>query len=239
MMRQGYDESPLNPVPPVVWALALPMIAVEASLGLAQLGFLGGSSGGDAALAMRQIAVERTAYVPDMLLHMWKTGRADLQQMLRLLTYSFVHYSLMQAVFVIVFILALGNMVASQFRPWAALVLFFGSAIGGAVIYTGISGLFPHIRFQPLIGGFPAVYGLVGAFTYLLWVRLGQQNANRFRAFGLIGMLLLFQLVFGILFQDGNVTWIAEIAGFMTGFMLSFLLIPGGYQRIRQLIRQR
>lgn len=239
-MRQGYDESPLNPVPPVVWALALPMIAVEAAFGLAQLGFLGGGNGGGgAALAMRQIAVERTAFVPEMLLRMWQTGHADLQQMARLLTYPFVHYSLMQAVFAIVFILALGNLVASQFRPWAAIALFFGSALGGALVYTAIAGLFPQWRFQPLIGGFPAVYGLVGAFTFLLWTRLGQQNANRFRAFGLIGMLLLFQLVFGILFQDGNTAWIAEIAGFVTGFMLSFVLIPGGYRRIRQMIRQR
>ena len=59
------------------------------------------------------------------------------------------------------------------------------------------------------------------------------------RAFTLIGMLLLFQLVFGILFQDGSLTWIAEVAGFISGFLLSFLLIPGGMERIRQQLRQR
>ena len=41
-MRQGYDESPLNPVPAVVWALILPMVACEVVFGLAQLGFAGG-----------------------------------------------------------------------------------------------------------------------------------------------------------------------------------------------------
>ena len=134
---------------------------------------------------------------------------------------------------------ALGNLIASQFRPWAVVVLFFGSAIGGALIYTLFAGLLPQWRFQPLIGGYPAVYGFVGAFTFLLWTRLGQQNANRMRAFTLIGMLLAFQLVFGILFQDGSLTWIAEIAGFACGFLLSFVLVPGGIGRVMRQIRQR
>ena len=34
-MRPGYDESPINSLPPVVWALALPMIASEVVFGLA------------------------------------------------------------------------------------------------------------------------------------------------------------------------------------------------------------
>ena len=46
-MRPGYDESPLNPVPPVIWALVLPMIAFEAYFGLGQLGFIGGGQPGD------------------------------------------------------------------------------------------------------------------------------------------------------------------------------------------------
>ena len=119
------------------------------------------------------------------------------------------------------------------------IALFFGSAILGALVYTLVAGLLPQFQFRPLIGGYPAVYGLVGAFTFLLWTRLGQENANRMRAFTLIGMLLAFQLVFGILFQDGNTTWIAEVAGFAAGFGLSFVLIPGGVARVLRQIRQR
>lgn len=239
-MRPGYDESPFNPVPAVVWILVLPMIAAEAVFGLALTGFLNNGLGGQgAALAMRQVAAERTAFVPEMVLRMWQFGTLDLRQAARILTYPFIHLSLMHALFVIVFALALGNMIANQFRPWAVIVLFFGSAIGGALVYTLVAGLFPQLRFQPLIGGYPAVYGFVGAFTFLLWLRLGQENANRMRAFSLIGMLLLFQLVFGILFQDGNKTWIAEVAGFASGFLLSFVLVPGGITHLMRQIRQR
>lgn len=237
-MRPGYDESPLNPVPPVIWALVLPMIATEAYFGLGQLGFMGGGQPG-AGLGLRLILAERTAYVPEALLRLWQLGMLQLDQSWRILTYSFVHLSITHALFVVVFTLALGNLIAHQFRPWAVLALFFGSAIGGALIYTLAAGLLPQLRFQPLIGGYPAVYGFVGAFTFLLWTRLGQQNANRMRAFTLIGMLLLFQLVFGIIFQDGSLTWIAEIAGFGCGFLLSFVLVPGGIARVMRQIRQR
>ncbi|MFT4012903.1 MAG: rhomboid family intramembrane serine protease [Paracoccus sp. (in: a-proteobacteria)] len=237
-MRPGYNESPLNPVPAVVWALVLPMIACEAVFGLAQLGFAGGGGPG-AGLAMRQVAVERTAYIPELVLRLWQMKLFLLDESWRILTYSFVHLSAMHALFVIVFCLALGNMVASQFRPWAVIVLFFGSAIGGALVYTLVVGLLPQFRFQPLIGGYPAVYGLVGAFTFLIWTRLGQENANRMRAFTMIGMLLAFQLVFGLLFQSGNTTWIAEVAGFAVGFLLSFVVVPGGVARVMRQIRQR
>lgn len=239
-MRPGFDESPLNPVPAVVWILCLPLIASEAVFGLARLGFINNGMGGSgAALAMRQIAAERVAFAPEMLLQMIQQRVFIPELAIRILTYPFIHISLLHALFVGVFILALGNLIASQFRPWAVIVLFFGSAIGGALVYTAFSALFPGTRFMSLIGGYPAVYGFVGAFTFLLWTRLGEQNANRMRAFSLIGMLLLFQLVFGILFQDGSLTWIAEVAGFISGFLLSFLLIPGGMERIRQQLRQR
>ena len=234
-MRPGYDESPINSLPPVVWALALPMIASEVVFGLGQMGFIGGNAG----VGLRLNAIEMAAYFPQIPARMWELGIFSPRQAARILTYPFIHGSLTHALFVIVFTLALGNLLARQFRPWAVLALFFGSAIGGALVYTLVAGLLPQFRFQPLIGGYPAVYGFVGAFTFLLWTRLGQENANRLRAFTLIGMLLAFQLVFGILFQDGSLTWIAEIAGFGCGFLLSFVLVPGGIARVMRQIRQR
>ena len=236
-MRPGYDESPLNPVPAVIWVLVLPMIAFEAYFGLGQLGFLGGGQPG-AGMALRQFAAERTAYVPDFVLRMWQIGVFVPDQGWRILTYPFVHLSITHALFVIVFTLALGKMVAEQFRPWALLALFFGAAVGGALIYT-VFGLLAGVDLAPLYGGYPAVYGLVGAFTFLLWVRLGMEHANRLRAFTLIGMLLLFQLVFGLAFGNAGYSWIAEVGGFCVGFLLCFWLVPGGVSRAIAALRRR
>lgn len=233
-MREGMNESPINLLPLVVWLLALPMIAGEAIFALGRVGLIGGAQG----ITLRSIAVERFAYAPEMIKRMWDVGAVNFGQVYRILTYSFVHYSFTHAVFVIVFTLALGNMVASNFRPWAVLALFFGSSIGGALVYTIFSVYYPG-RIAPLVGGYPAVYGMVGAFTFLLWTRLAAANANRARAFTLIGMLLLFQLVFGLLYGSAGYGWIAELSGFAIGFGLSFLVVDGGMARALRHLRQR
>ena len=65
----------------------------------------------------------------------------------------------------------------------------------------------------------------------------GEETA--LRAFSLVGLLLAFQLVFGLLFGSAGYAWVAEIAGFVTGFALSFLLVPGGLRDVRERIRHR
>ncbi|SEN14968.1 Rhomboid family protein [Paracoccus alcaliphilus] len=233
-MNHATHETPINPLPPVVWMLALPVIAAEAVFALGQAGLVGGADG----IGLRLSAVGQAAYLPDALPWMVRTGQFDPMLALRLLTYPFVHMSLTHALFVLVFLLALGNMVARMFRPVALLVLFFGSAIGGALVYTALSLWLPG-QAMPLIGGYPAVYGLIGAFTFVLWTRLEQMQGNRMRAFTLIGLLMLFQLTFAILFGGMGYGWLAEIAGFATGFCLSFVLVDGGVARVLRQIRQR
>lgn len=227
-------QSPLNPLPPVLWALALPVIVLELVFALGQWGVIGGAQG----VGLRLEAIQMAAFPPELAQRAWGLGIVDGSQLYRALSFSFVHVSLTHALFVVVFTLALGNMVAQNFRPWAVLALFFGSAIGGALVYAAIQPLLGG-RPAALIGGYPAVYGLVGAFTFLLWTRLAAQNANRLRAFVLIGMLLLFQLVFGLVYGPQGQGWIAEISGFGVGFLLSFLLVDGGMGRALAQIRQR
>ncbi|MRX49639.1 rhomboid family intramembrane serine protease [Paracoccus sp. S-4012] len=232
-MHHGYDESPFNPLPLVVWALVLPAVASEAVFALNSAGFTGGGIG------LRGRALELAAYPPEMALRMWQWGVMVWDQSYRILSYPFIHYGFTHAAFVVVFTLALGKVLSETFRPVGVLGLWFGCTIGAALIYTTIAALLPGIRFAPLVGGFPPVYGFVGAFTFLLWARLGQIGGNRMRAFSLIGMLLLFQLTFGLIFGGAGTSWIAEIAGFCLGFGLSFVLVPGGPARVRRALRQR
>lgn len=233
-MRDGLTESPLNPLPAVIWLLALPVIASEALFGLGRMGLIGGAEG----VGLRLAGMQLTAFAPEMVQRMWGLGAIDWDQLYRLLSYSFVHVSITHALFVLVFTLALGNLVAREFRPWAVVALYLGSAVGGAIVYTAALSLMQG-RPAPLVGGYPAVYGLVGAFTFLIWTRLAAVNANRLRAFALIGMLLAFQLVFGVFFGGAGYGWIAEIAGFAVGFGLSFLLVDGGVARALRQIRTR
>jgi membrane associated rhomboid family serine protease len=224
------NAPPLNPLPPVVWALALPIIAMEIVLGLAGRSLIGGAEG----VGWRLQALERFAYSPEFMRYLVGTGQYPLDGLHRLLTYPFVHGSTVHAVFVVVILLALGKMVGEVFRWWAVLAVFLGSAVAAAGIYTAV---LPGVS-QPLVGGYPAVYGLIGAFTFLLWVRLAAGGANRYRAFTLVGFLLGAQLLFGMLF-GGGWEWVADLAGFATGFLMSFVVSPGGWRRVVERLRQR
>lgn len=221
-------ENPVNPLPVVVWLLALPIVALELVFGLGQIGVMGDPT----AIGWRLQAMERFAFFPQILRAMWEAGDWPPLHLMRMVTYVFVQGSVTQAVFVVAILLALGKMVGEVFHPLAVLAVFVMSAVTGAVVYTLIPGME-----VPLIGGFPAVYGMIGAFTFLLWVKLAGSGAQ-YRAFSLIGLLLGVQLLFAAFFGTGF-SWVADLAGFAAGFLMSFVVSPGGTRAVLARIRQR
>lgn len=220
-------ESPVNPLPPVIVALFLVIMGVEITLSLGARGILGGPT----AVGWRLDAIQTYAFSGKIFDWMWQSGQWPFEHVMRFVTYSFVHTSFTHALFVSVMLLALGKMVGEVFSPLATLVVFIVPAIVGALVYAVVLN-----DDTPLVGGFPGVYGMIGAFTFLLWLRLGQMGAQQLRAFSLISVLMGLQLVFGLLFGIQN-DWLAEVSGFATGFALSFLLIPGGWARLREKLR--
>ncbi|MEI4473157.1 rhomboid family intramembrane serine protease [Frigidibacter sp. MR17.24] len=228
-MNEPRGESPLNPIPPVVWALFLPVAAMEIVLSAGGSGLVGGAG----AIGWRLDALQRFSFSPQLFRWMLENGHWPPGQLVRILTYPFVHGSMTHALFVAVFLLALGKMVAEVFSALAVVTVFVVAAIAGALVYTVIPGDLP-----PLYGGYPPVYGLIGAFTFILWQRLGAVQANQYRAFSLIGFLLGIQLVFGLIFGG---TWqtVSEIAGFAAGFLVSFVVAPGGWRAVLRRLRAR
>jgi membrane associated rhomboid family serine protease len=192
-----------------------------------------GLVGGPEAVGWRLDAVQRFAFYPGPMRQMIDQWTFPPDQLTRIVTYPVIHVSFTHALFVIVILLAIGKMVGEVFRWWAVLVVFFGAAIAGALAYT----LIPGLR-APLIGGYPPVYGLIGGFTFLLWVNLAAVGANKYRAFSMIGFLLGIQLVFGLIF-GGGWEWVADLSGFLAGFFLSFVVSPGGWERARDKLRHR
>ena len=228
-MNRDYNAAPINPLPAVVWILALPLIAMELLLTLAERGLVGGAQG----VGWRLQAVETFGAFPELLRHQWETGGYPLEELHRLVTYPIVHGSFTHALFAVVILLALGKMVGEVFRWWAVLVVFLGSSIVGALAY---GFLVPDLR-APLIGAYPPVYGLIGAFTFVMWLRQAATGGNQWRAFTLIGLLMAVQIFFGLIY--GGLAWVAELAGFFTGFLLSFLVAPGGWRRVVGRLRNR
>ncbi len=229
-MQTDHNTAPFNPLPVIVWVLALPIIAMEVVLAAAGAGLVGGAGG----IGWRLQAVERFGMFPELLRYQVETGGQPYEELQRLVAYPLVHANFTHALFAVVILLALGKMVGEIFRWWGVLVVFFGASIVGALAY-GL--LIPDLR-TPLLGAYPAVYGLIGAFTFLLWTNLARKGANKYRAFSLIGALLFFQFLFGVLF-GGSWEWVADVTGFAAGFLLSFVVSPGGWARVVEMIRQR
>jgi membrane associated rhomboid family serine protease len=238
---QDHNIAPINPLPPVVWALVLPMILLEIGFSLGEAGAIGGPQ----AVGWRIAAMEGYGFFPDYWRQQAMNGAFDFELLRRFFTYSFVHGAAISTLFGVVLTMALGKYVGEIFKAWALALVFFGAAAGGALVY----GYF--VPRQPLVGAFPGVYGLIGAYSFLLWVGLAGAGQNPMRAFTLIGGLLAIQMIFGATFTllplvfpamgdaQANWGWVADLSGFGFGFLVSFLVSPGGFARVRTKLRQR
>jgi membrane associated rhomboid family serine protease len=234
---QDHNQPPINPLPAITWALSLPMIAMELVVNAGENGIVGGPNG----IGWRIQAAQDFAFSPDYLRQMLTLQQYPIDGLYRPFTYPFVHTDLTQALFVIVILLALSKFVGEVFRWWAVLAVFLAASLVAALAYAAI----PYTQ-APLIGGYPPVYGLIGAFTYVQWLRASAKGSGQLRAFQLIGFLLGIRIVFGAFslvtygFDQGvGWDWTAELAGFATGFLLSFAVSPGGWSRVLARIRQR
>jgi len=228
-MQEDTNVSPINPLPPVVAALFIIMIGIEVVFALGARGIIGDMN----ALGWRVAAVETYGFNGQILDWMLINGIYPVEHLIRFMSFLFLHASFTHAIFVSIMVLALGKMVGEVFSQVATLAIFLLSGVFGAAVYGYVLND-PHW----LIGGFPGVYGLIGAFTFLQWLHLRVLGKSQRRAFSLIGVLMGIQLVFGVLFGGAN-DWLADAAGFAAGFGLSFVVCPGGWRKIQDLLRRR
>ena len=226
-MDREQISGPVNPLPPVVVVLFLLIVGIEAAFSLGAQGLIGGPG----AVGWRLWAMQSYAFSGEIWDWMWQTWQFPPEHLLRFFTFGFVHASITHAAFAAVILLAMGKMVAEAFGQLRMLAIFLLSGAGGTLVYAVLLN-----DPVPLLGAFPHVYGLIGGFTFVLWRNLGDMGQNQARAFMLIGFLMAFQLIFGLLFGGQN-DWVADVAGFAVGFGLSVVLIPGGWGRLRNRIR--
>ncbi len=218
-----------NELPFAVIAIAAVMALVEAMVWLGGQGIIGGAQG----IGWRVTAVQEFAFSDVAYNWMVSTGAFPFEHLKRFVTYPFVHGSLGHAAFSIVFVLAMGKFAGQVFSNLALVVIFFGASVFGALVYAWLL-----TTPLPLFGGMPGAYGLIGAYTFLLFVRAVNQGENGLQAFYLIGFLVAIQLLFGLLYGTDK-SWVAELAGFAAGFVLCFVVRPGGLQALRDRIQRR
>jgi rhomboid protease GluP len=218
--------SPVNPVPPVVLALVLVIAGIEAVLSLGGQGLVGGPG----AVGWRVGLIELFAVSPAVLDYAVQ-GQAGLWT--RFVTYAFVHGSVTHALFAGAMLLALGKFVGEGMGQARTLAVFLAATVLGGLLFALTAG-----DRQPLYGAYSGIYGMIGAFTYLLWLRLGRAGENRLQAFRMIGVLMAFQLAFSALFGS-NPQWIGDVGGFLAGGATAVLVAPGGFGALLARLRTR
>lgn len=223
------DNNPVNPLPPVIVALFLFIIGIEVLFSLGARGIIGGAD----AVGWRLAGLQKYAFSDEVFEWMRSSGQWPFEHVMRFLTYGFVHLSFTHALFGCVIFLALGKMAGEVYNQFALLMFYVCGTVVGALAF----GLILDTEY-PLMGSYPGAYAMIGAYTYLMWIRLGLMGQQQIRAFSLIGFLLGIQLVFGGIF-GGTPDWLADIAGFVTGLFLAVFLIPGGLRRLRDRLRHR
>ena len=226
-MHQDHNAPPFNPMPPVVWVLFLILMGIEVVFTLGEQGIVGGAR----AAGWRLGAISDYGFSGVAFDWMVKNGQMPFEYVIRCFSYMFLHGSFTAAIFSGVILLAMGKLVGEVMGQLAVIILFVFSGVFGVVIF----GLLTDQAW--LIGAYPSVYGLIGAYTFLLWQRVAGQGMQQLTAFRLIGFLMGIQLIFGIFFVTGQ-DWVAELAGFICGFALSVIVMPGGIAKLRAAIQR-
>jgi len=228
-MTEPAAQSPLLPLPGAVWAMLLPLAAVEAVLQAAAAGWIGGPAG----IGWRLAAIERTGLAGALLLHQWETGRLGWAEAARLWSFLLVQSSGLVAVLALALIAALGKAVGAVLSGPALLALVGVAAPAGALVWA-LATAAP----MWLFGAYPAVFALLGGFAWLLWRGHVAQAADRPRFAALVGLLLALRVAVG-LWIGGNQDWIADLGAFAAGMVLVPALMPGAAGRLRDRLRRR
>jgi membrane associated rhomboid family serine protease len=223
------EEMPFNALPPAVVALVLLIAGIELIFQVGSFGVIGGPE----AIGWRVSAIENYGSFNAVCEAMRDRNIWPMEHVIRFLSYSMIHLSLVHALMACVFILALGKMVGEIFGNVSFIIVFVVSVLAGSLGY----GLIMNSS-VPLLGAYAGAYGLIGSYTFILWTGLGAMQENQLRAFSLIGFLLGIQLAWALVFGS-DPTWIADLSGFVAGFTISLLLVPGAFPRILAKLRKR
>jgi len=209
------NQPPVNPLPPVVLLLVMVMGAAELLFQLGGAGIIGGPG----AIGWRASIIQSYGFSPAYVQWMWENQAFPLAYMARLVTYPFVDANFGNTLFGITLVLALGKFVGDRVNSFVLLVIFFGSAIIAALVYSVFVG--PQ---NFMVGAHAPAYGLIGAFTWMLLGDLKESGERAAKAFRLIGMLAVLHVVFFLIF--GGNDWINRAAGFLGGFVICAILRP-------------
>lgn len=202
--------------PTVLWIVGLTCLA-EVLLTLAEAGGLGG-------LGLRRWLLAHGAFWRGLLSE-WEQ-LFPMQRELMFVTYAFLHGGFLHLVGNMVAVLALGGIAVARIGQKGFVLLYFFTAIGGAIGFALLSG-----SEQPMVGASGAVFGLIGAWKYWEW-QLRQHLGSPMRPLWqfLLGLVVLNVVLW--LALSGLLAWQAHLGGFIAGVLFAAAVTPSLAHRV-------
>jgi len=226
--KRHRKQKAFNPVSPVVVVLAATILGVELVLQAGEQRLFGGPGAEGWRLElMRNFGFHKAVFD-----HVLTGGTLEPKVIWPFLSYIFINGDFIRVLISSALILAMGKMIADMFSTAAVLVLFIGCGLAGSLAF----GLFSAKDGFPLIGAFPVFYGFIGTYT---WIRIYEALAKKqsiLPAFYPVIMFVILRTAFALMYGMSH-SWMADLAGVITGFLLAYILAPDGKDRIRGWIR--
>jgi len=223
----AYDsQSVLNPISPFLLLIAAVAAMVEIVLILGEADLIGGPQSHN----WRAIWAQDFGFYDPIFEQFRETGislffaQPDLAH--SFITYPFIHYNSPSALVGCVIFLAVGRAVSLRFSVWAALIIFFAGIITAALAYGLVSA--SGLR---LLGLFQPSCALIGAYCWSEYRFRHVAGQPVWPAFRIVFFLAILNIVQYLFFQPTDF-WVAELAAFLIGFGLSYLLAPGASRRL-------
>ncbi|SUZ32106.1 hypothetical protein ROE7235_01859 [Roseibaca ekhonensis] len=192
----------VNPLPWAVWLLTLSVAGVELVLWAGAHGLVNwaGSAG------WRAQALVLFGISPDLQGWMIDSGRYPPERLWRYLAYGFVHLGPMQAALVVVITAALGKACAERLGSVKVVVLLLVAQAAGGVAFGLVAD--PGAW---LIGGYPMIFALAGAYAALLRTK---------HALFMVAVLVVARLVLTAV-AGGGMDWLADLTALGAGAVLA------------------
>jgi len=163
----------------------------------------------------------------------WASFSQHLPEQYKLVTYMFLHGSVLHLLFNMIFLFVFGDNVEDAMGHFRFIVFYLACGVIGAIVYSAVT----EFTEVPLIGASGAVSGVIGAYLILhpnirVWVLVPFPKLPfiplRFSAALVIGAWILYQFGAAVFFPSQSVALWAHIGGFFAGAALIAIMRQPG-----------
>ncbi len=196
-----------------VWSPAIIFLVLSSTL--IELIFVGADAGLWGTVRLRILSYQYSAFYPGLLGYWIPNYPAQPYTMF--LRHAFVHAGLMHLSVNMITLVALGSAVVSDVGQLRFLLIYFVSALLGAVVFALLT-----TSFRPMVGASGALSGLAGALIY--WniryafrqkISVALKTASVLWPLGILTVLNVL-MYYGF---DKNVAWETHLGGFIGGVL--------------------